>query len=188
MSASIPKLVVLGLLSNGAQHGYEMEEEIERSNMRMWARIGMSSIYKALSDLENEGHVGSKAGKALRGPGKKVFTIRATGKVLLEKEIRAALASTDPVYSQRITGAAFALRQFMSPGPRPGKSHVESLRRSFEGLQSGVEHLKAEKKRASGDVSSQILLDYYLDIYKAELRALDRVIKHLIQTKKKDPA
>lgn len=174
MSVSIPKLVVLGLLSNGAKHGYEMEEEIERSNMRMWARIGMSSIYKALSDLEKEGHVASKAGKALRGPGKKVFSIKTSGQTLLQTEIGSALASTDSVYSLRMTGLAFALRE--------GKSHIENVRRSHAGLKSGIDHLKAEKERAASSVSGQILLDYYCDIYEAELRAMDKVIKHLAQT------
>ena len=181
MSVSVPKLVVLGLLSNGPRHGYEMEDEIERSNIRMWARIGMSSIYKALSDLEKEGHVSAKPGKALRGPGKKIFAIKASGKKLLEKEIQGALASTDPVYSLRMTGLAFALRQ--GEGQRP--SQIEGLRASFEGLRSGVERLKAEKKRAAGSTSAQILLDYYLDIYKAELRAMERAIQHLMSAKER---
>ena len=165
---SVPKMVVLGLLVNGDRHGYEMEEEIERSRMRLWAKIGTSSIYKALLDLEGEGCVVSRPGIAARGPGKRVFSITEKGRAAFSRLVEEALTSAAPVYSIRITGLAFAMS--LQAGDRKNL-----FSRSREGLKEGSRQLKDERKRARGS-TARILIDYYQDILAAEIRALERAI------------
>ncbi len=177
MNVSVPKLVALGLLSSDDRHGYEMEEEIRQTNMRMWAKIGGSSLYKALSDLEEEGCLVSRADTALRGPGKHVFSITRYGRRKLKLLIDEALSSHSSVYSLRITGLAFALRL--------GNENAGGVEKSLEGLRLGLRELGVQKRRAKDSVSASILLDYYKDIYKAEVRAMERVLEHLSAAKSK---
>ena len=49
-----PRMIVLSLLGIGLRYGFEMEDFARRTNMRQWAKIGMSTFYKVLGDLERE--------------------------------------------------------------------------------------------------------------------------------------
>ena len=171
---SIPKLLVLGLLSGADKHGYEMEEEIARSRMRMWAKIGMSSIYKALSDLESSGLVKSRPGRGRRGPGKHIFSIQKQGRVELRRLIEGALASRKPVYSERVAGLVYALRI-------GGEPQREQVRQCCNNIREGLQDLEAERGQ-HGHRLAHIVIDLYHDLMTAELRAATRVLRAFKKT------
>ncbi len=43
---------LLGLLSEGAKHPYQIEKDVQFRDMRFWTDMSMSAIYKALTKLE----------------------------------------------------------------------------------------------------------------------------------------
>ena len=166
---SVPKMVVLGLLISSDRHGYEMEEEIERSKMRHWAKIGMSSIYKALKDLEGEGCVVFRPGTAARGPGKRIFSISDAGRSAFSRLVVQALSSSAPVYSIRMTGLALALT-------RSGDGPSDLFQRSRDGLKDALRQLKIEQENTESP-AARILIGYYKDILAAEIRAFESAIQ-----------
>lgn len=57
MELTPAELTVLGLVIERPQHGYDLEQVIERRGVRQWTDIGFSSIYYLLTKLEKRGLV-----------------------------------------------------------------------------------------------------------------------------------
>jgi DNA-binding PadR family transcriptional regulator len=166
-------MIVLALVAQGRDYGLAMEEFVAMSRMRMWAKIGTSTIYKALKDLERDGSLTSQRGEAKRGPGKKVFKLTDRGRKELEVLLTAALTSREPVYSDRIAGLALALSL-------PKAKARAMITRTIDGLDHGIEELKAEKRARRGDPVATAVLDYYATIYKAEQKAMRAILNQAL--------
>jgi len=166
-------MIVLALVAQGRNYGLAMEEFVESSRMRLWAKIGTSTIYKALKDLESDKCLTSRLGEAKRGPGKKVFKLTARGKRELESLVGKALASRESVYSDRIAGLVFALSL-------PQAKARAQIGATIEGLDGALQSLEDERRRMAGDQLAGALLDYYRDIYKAEQKAMRAVLERLV--------
>ncbi len=173
-----PKMIVLGLITQGMNYGLEMEKHVEATNMRLWAQIGTSTIYKALRDLEAEECVTARPGIAKRGPGKTVYEITNKGKKTLDHLVGEALTSHESVYSDRIAGLVFALSL-------PKAKAREKVAHCVEGLNHALETLADERQRR--DIrSAQIVIDYYRDVYEAERRALIAVQENILNKGSKE--
>jgi DNA-binding PadR family transcriptional regulator len=51
------ELVILSLICEGPQHGYQIEQQITFRNMRAWTDLSTSSIYYILGKLEGKGFI-----------------------------------------------------------------------------------------------------------------------------------
>ncbi len=159
------KMIVLGLLGQGMKYGLEMEKHIKTTRMRYWARIGSSTIYKALLDLQKDGSVTAKLGKAERGPGKTVYTLTKQGKKNLSSLVNESLKSDQPVYSDRITGMVFAMSL-------PPSEAQKNLSESIKSMGNVLSQITTEKATQAGHPIAQIVLDYYETVYAAEQKAM----------------
>ncbi|MBI1393976.1 MAG: hypothetical protein GC152_14665 [Alphaproteobacteria bacterium] len=169
-----PKMVVLGLVGIGLRYGFEMEEFVARTNMRLWAKIGMSTIYKTLKELEREGAVAGKRTASEKGPPRLAYSLTAEGRRRMVGLIEDAMSSREPVYSDRIAGLVFA--------PLMGADAVETLERTAEGLQRSDSDLRRELESRDGDVIAEAVIGYYREVYAAERRALKKVSAMLVRT------
>ncbi len=167
-----PKMIVLGLLAQGMKYGLEMEKFVEATNMRLWARIGNSTIYKALLDLQKDGRVEARTEAAERGPGKTVYRLTKKGRKDFAALVGEAMFSEDPVYSDRIAGLVFSLSL------PPGK--VDALiGKSIAGLSEGLKEIARQKTVRKEDKLAQVVLDFYETVYRAEQAAMEKVKKIL---------
>ena len=96
------ELLLLGLLAEMPRHGYELEQEIERRNLREWTRIGFSSIYFVLGKLKQAGLVSAK--KASGAKARQTFSITAAGRRILAAQTIAALRAYRQTYSSVLLG------------------------------------------------------------------------------------
>jgi len=160
-----PKLIVLGLISQGYCYGFEMERFIDVSRMRQWARIGKSTIYKALKELLKSGEVTERRESAARGPGKVVFSLTDAGKLKLLELVQEALSSRESVYSDRIAGLVFA-------GSLPAEIAHGELNKCIAGLGNALEHIKAELDQKEESVTARIVINFYKKVYEAEREAM----------------
>lgn len=167
-----PKLIVLGLLATGIKYGLEMEKFIEASKMRLWARIGSSTIYKTLLDLQKDGAVTASPGVAERGPGKTVYALTKKGKRELSNQIVDALSSDESVYSDRIAGMVFALSL-------PPNEARRNLTACSQGLGQALQEISREKKKQKDHTMAQIVLEFYETVYLAEKAAIQKALKAL---------
>lgn len=159
-------LVVLGLLAVGERHGYDLEQIIQRKNVRLWAKIGMSTIYKALHDLQRQGCVTARAAQPARGAGREVFTITDLGRRRLAELTAEAFRSQASVYSDRI--AAMALAAGL-PYAEFAADHAWAIK----GNEVALARLDDAEKQ-NNDPMALIVIDFYKDVMAAERRALEK--------------
>lgn len=95
--------LILGILTEGPQHGYRIEQIINERGMRKWTDLGFSSIYYILEKLEKKGLVASKPS---RGKEKKEYQISQLGLEELRKASLERLSQPKPTHSQLMTGLA----------------------------------------------------------------------------------
>lgn len=167
-----PKMIVLSLIGTGLSYGFEMEEFARRTNMRQWAKIGMSSIYKALKDLEEEGAISVAIEESDKGPARKRYALTDIGRERMVALIHEALGSDMSVYSLRIAGLVFA--------PLMGADEARyAIRRSIKGLED-ADAILAENLKAEGmDAIGEAVVEYYRAIYNAERVAMTKVLAAL---------
>ena len=76
------KTLCLGILSCGDASGYEIKKSFEESFSHFYA-AGYGSIYPALSELHQDGHVDCTGVEQQNRPAKKVYSLTQTGREYL---------------------------------------------------------------------------------------------------------
>lgn len=71
---------ILGLLSEGPKHGYQIHQDIKKREMDYWAKIKLASIYTTLTRLEEQALIKSEKEKVGNMPERTVYSITAKGK------------------------------------------------------------------------------------------------------------
>jgi DNA-binding PadR family transcriptional regulator len=104
------EMALLGLLSEGPMHAYGIEKEIENRSMREWTEISMSSVYKLLNKLEEDGMIGSEVRLAPNNVTQRVYDITENGRAALRERIKAFLSEPEH-YLHRIDLATSHLDQ-----------------------------------------------------------------------------
>jgi DNA-binding PadR family transcriptional regulator len=80
-AVTTPDLVILSLLAERPMHGYQVNLELERRNVREWAAVSRPQIYYSLEKLSTAGLI--RAGEsedAAAGPDRRVFETTAKGR------------------------------------------------------------------------------------------------------------
>lgn len=167
-----PKMIVLALIGTGLRYGFEMEEFARRTSMRQWAKIGMSTIYKALGDLEREGAVAVEVEGSEKGPARKAYTLTDEGRARMVALIGEALASDVSIYSERIAGLVFA--------PLMGRQNASAaITASITALERADIVLAESRDRKGMDEIGLAITGYYRAVYAAEREAMRRVLESL---------
>ena len=103
MKLSLSEQLILGILSEQARHGYDIEKIIIQRGMRKWAVVGFSSIYYVLERLEEKGLA---TGDDTQGNEKKQYSITNGGVSVLKAETKKRIAERMPANTHFMTGLA----------------------------------------------------------------------------------
>ena len=103
MKLSLSEQLILGILSEQARHGYDIEKIIIERGMRKWAVVGFSSIYYVLERLEEKGLA---TGDDTQGNEKKQYSITNGGVSVLKAETKKRIAERMPANMHFMTGLA----------------------------------------------------------------------------------
>ena len=79
---------LIGLLLEEPMYPYQIEKAVQFRDMRSWTEISMSSIYKVLSKLEEEGFVESRVSISDENKPQKVFSVTGNGKRAMREKVR----------------------------------------------------------------------------------------------------
>lgn len=139
---------ILGLLAEGASHGYDLEQKIENRGMRDWTEIGFSSIYFVLGKLEKKGLINSK--KTQSPKGRKTFNLTPEGYRLYSDRTYTALSEPHPLYPSVLLGLA----------NWPALKHEQAI----QALKIRAERLKETLTAAKSRYSQQFPLPDFVDI------------------------
>lgn len=103
MKLSLSEQLILGILSEQARHGYDIEKIITDRGMRKWTDVGFSSIYYVLERLKAKGLATSNN---TQGKAKKQYSITDTGVSVLKDKARKLIAERKPANTHFMTGLA----------------------------------------------------------------------------------
>jgi DNA-binding PadR family transcriptional regulator len=83
-SLTTPDLVVLSLLAERPMHGYEVNAELERRQVKDWAAVSRPQVYYSLEKLARLGLIrAAESGAPPAGPERRVFSTTAAGTAAL---------------------------------------------------------------------------------------------------------
>ena len=83
-----PDLVILSLLDERPRHGYEVNAELERRQVRDWAAVSRPQIYYSLDKLARLRLVrGTASAEPAEGPDRNVFETTADGRAALAEAL-----------------------------------------------------------------------------------------------------
>lgn len=164
------ELVILSLVAERPQHGYEIQQTIESRKMREWATIGFSSVYYLLNKLEEEGLLHSQQATTAR-PGRQVYDITDAGRNVLQTAI------ADRLSTPREPGNGFLLGLANLHLLRPDQ--VQRALDSYESsLRTRIAELNQRRQSQAVDgverpLQVVALFDYSLHLMLAELEWLE---------------
>lgn len=173
------EIVLLALLYEEDRYGYEIESVIEKRNMRNWTKIGFSSIYNSLKNLEKKGLIGSRYEEEYGAPARKVYFVNDSGKESVRETIKNILHCPQRVYSEFSIGMAFS--HFLT------KEEVyESLVRYREGLerrQQMILHNYSKEPEVQSKIHLKALFTHPLKLIEAEIEWINDLLNEIKEDK-----
>jgi DNA-binding PadR family transcriptional regulator len=174
LAVTTPDLVILSLLAERAMHGYQVNLELERRNVRDWAAISRPQIYYSLEKLAAAGMIRTGESKdPAAGPDRSVFETTAKGRRTLSDSLE-----RDDWTTQR-DRPAFLTWMALSWQARPGVFKRQLARRA-EFLESEI----AREKQTLDSILAEVGHPYHeaawmvslmIEQFQAELKWLRKV-------------
>jgi DNA-binding PadR family transcriptional regulator len=156
--------VILGLLCEGSQYGYELEKTMEERGMRVWTEIGFSSIYYLLKKLEAKNLITSTVKDVEGKPSRRVYQVTEEGRTMMRKKVKSVLSESKKEISPFDLGIAYS--SLLSP-----ERLVECLDSYLESLEKRkifLENSIREKKEGKADYTVIALFSRPLACIEAE--------------------
>ncbi len=88
---------LLGLLSEGEKHPYQIEKDVQYRDMRFWTELSMSSIYKLLRKLEEQEMVQCKTEITVENRARKIYQITEEGEAALREKLTELLKEPEHI-------------------------------------------------------------------------------------------
>lgn len=164
------KMIILGLVAIGKRYGFEIEAFISNTEMKRWAEIGTSTIYKVLKDLEKDHTLSGRKVSSEKGPAKTEYSLTPRGRKQLTDYILEALQSDKTARLDRISGLFFAPLL-------PKTTGATALEHTITQLQNVRSKLKDHLSSNSDDVVADAIIQFYVDLFEAEIRATKRIMQ-----------
>lgn len=76
-------LAILGIVSEKEQSAYDIQKDVEYHNFTKWTKISVSSVYKKVLKLKEQGYLSSKTQKGEKFADKEVYSITEKGREYL---------------------------------------------------------------------------------------------------------
>lgn len=169
------EIVLLALLYEKDRYAYEIGSIIEEDKMRDWTKIGFSSIYSSLNNLEKKGLVGSRHAKEHGSPKRKVYFIKDDAKESVREMIKKMIHSPERVYSEFSIGMAFSYLLT--------KEEVsESLMRYRQGLEKRRQNILqrySEQPMVQNVTHLRALFTHPLKLIDAEIEWIDELAREM---------
>lgn len=177
-AVTTPDLVILSLLAERPMHGYQVNLELERRNVREWAAVSRPQIYYSLEKLAAANLI--RAGESenpAAGPDRRVFETTAKGRHALSDALEREDWTTQRDRPQFLTWVALSWQA------RPGVFKKQLARRK-EFLQREI----AREKETLDSILDEVGHPYHeaawmvtlmLDQFETELKWLRKVEREL---------
>lgn len=166
------ELLLLGLLRQGAMHGYQLHDFIER-NLAFCTDLKKPTAYVLLDKMQANGWVAVREAREGNRPQKRVYSLTPAGEEAFQRLLRENLGA----FIAAKTGSDIGLA-FIDALPRAEALRLLNQRRAA--LSAQLAEFEAVPQHQG---SYQLLIDHQLHYLRGELQWLDKVIA-LIQSRR----
>lgn len=182
-----PDLVVLTLLAERPMHGYELNAELERRDVRDWAGISRPQVYYSINKLAELGLLESAESSApATGPDRRTYRPTALGQRALADTLERTEWATQRPPPPFLTWLAMAWQA------RPGvMERMLQTRREFVTGELARERATVEAIRSEPGgphTAALLMVEFAIRQFELELDWLTEVEKRMVPTGPQDPA
>lgn len=175
---TVPDLVVLSLLAEAPRHGYDLNAELERRDVRDWAGISRPQVYYSLKKAHAAGWVGLQAeSEPSLGPERQVYWLTSAGR----RALQTALEADD--WATRRPAPPFVTWLALSAHARPeAAAAIVATRRTFLEVEIARERATLAALRrlpGPGPRTARLMVELALRQFEVELDWLDEVAANL---------
>ncbi|NMD72078.1 PadR family transcriptional regulator [Bacillus sp. DNRA2] len=163
-------LILLGLLMSQSQHGYQINEFIER-NLSTVTDMKKPTAYATLDKLSQSGYIDIQFEQEGNRPTRKVYSINDSGKEYFYKLLLNNLSSAESLNYQGDIGLMFM--DFL-----PLEKTIPALK---ERLNNNINLIEVLKQTPSHGVRSgvNLVVEHKITMLEAEIAFLEKSIKNL---------
>ncbi|GIQ66368.1 PadR family transcriptional regulator [Paenibacillus cisolokensis] len=172
------ELLILGLLKAQSQHGYKINEFIEK-NLGRVSNMKKATAYSILKRLEKEGYAESSPGQEGNRPTKLVYSITEKGEKRFEKLLREVLASTDETIPAFEIGMMFIDHESVRDALACLKGRLENTERLLDTYRNAPKH--------PNGLGIDLAIDRRIRMYEADRDWLKETIALLKKQTEIDP-
>ena len=162
--------VILGLLCERPQYGYDLDRTIEERGMRIWTQICFSSIYYVLKRLERSGFIISSLEMVEGKPSRKNYSITESGRAAMKEKIMNVLSSCPKLVSPFDLGLANINLISQEEAIECLRKHMDSLNERARFLERSI----AESMGKSDPYRITLLFELPLVHLEAERDCIER--------------
>lgn len=173
---TVADLVVLGLLAERPRHGYDINAELVRREVKDWAGVSRPQVYYSLKKASEAGWIALKQGstKSHDGPDRQVYCLTTNGCAELAK------ALDRPDWATYRAPPPFLTWLALSSHAKPGAiSRIIGQRRRFLEAELAREQGTLTELRDQGGPNMEVpilMVDLTIRQFELELAWLDEVL------------
>jgi DNA-binding PadR family transcriptional regulator len=178
LAATTPDLVILSLLAERPMHGYQVNLELERRNVREWAAVSRPQIYYSLEKLASAGLI--RAGESddpAAGPDRRVFETTAKGRHALSDALEREDWTTQRDRPPFLTWVALSWQARPGVFKKQIARRVEFLEREITREQETLDSILAEVGHPYHEAAWMVTL--MIEQFKTELKWLQKLEREL---------
>lgn len=167
------ELLFLGLLNQGAKHGYEIKKRIKEI-LSLFAGLEIKSIYYPLRILEKNGLVVKRIAKQPKRPNRLIYSLTDKGRVRFNNLLlKSFLDFRRPQFSLDIS--LYFLRYVK---PRLLKRRIQARTRMLKRISGGLNRMVHSLKSKKSPSFLWLILEHNLEMVDTEVRFLERLLEH----------
>ena len=167
------ELLFLGLLKQGAKHGYEIKKRI-REILSLFAGLQIKSIYYPLRILEKKGLVKKRIVRQSNRPTRFVYSLTDRGKIQFNNLLlKSFLDFKRPQFNLDIS--LYFLRYVK---PKMFKRRIQTRIRFLARISRGLEQMVHSLKSKKSPPFLWLILEHNLEMLNSEMRFLERLLKY----------
>ncbi len=168
-----PDLVILSLLAEKPLHGYELNLELERRQVKDWAGISRPQVYYSLNKLRRLRLIQPVAEKgASGGPSRQVFRVTRAGLEGLADSLERPGWATQRIPPPFLTWLALSIHARSGVASRQLEARRQFLRAEIQRERTTLESIRKE----TGPMTrvAELMVELTLRQFEVELRWLER--------------
>jgi DNA-binding PadR family transcriptional regulator len=141
-----PEFALLGFLSQGEAHGYELHQRLVRELGQIW-HVSLSQVYNILNRLEEKGYITGETREQDKLPPRRTFHVTESGKERFESWLHAASGvSVKAIRIEFLTRLYFARTISLELAQEILEKQIEETKKGIDRLTSVHQTLNSKNE------------------------------------------